>query len=56
MKENKIDFDTEAPKEQIEAAKRDKERKKKKKEGDGEQGKIGEIICRTALKEESYTI
>lgn len=29
LKENKMDFDTEAPKEQIEAAKREKRKKKK---------------------------
>ena len=33
LKVNKMDFDTEAPKEQIEAAKREK---KKKKDGEGE--------------------
>ena len=53
-----MDFDTEAPKEQIEAAKREKKakREKRNKEGDGEQGDGGERIkiCSTGLKEESY--
>ena len=31
LKENKMEFDTEAPREQIEAAKREKREKKKKK-------------------------
>lgn len=36
LRENKMEFDTEAPKEQIEAAKRDKEKKKKREGGDDE--------------------
>ena len=38
---NKMDFDTEAPKEQIEAAKR----KEKKKKDDGEEAEGGEMRC-----------
>ena len=40
LKENKMDFNTDAPKEQIEAAKREK---RKKKDG-GEAGEGGEMI------------
>ena len=46
LKENKMDFNTEAPKEQIEAAKREKKKKREGGEGEEEEGEMVCTVCR----------